>query len=268
MTLSASHTFSGCSFSETSSGNGIELLRFVTASFDSCDISNNVSDGVHINNSSPEFTGCTISDNTNSGVNCRKTAYPSFTGNTITGNRIGVSSDTGSSPNLGDDLYPDTGYNIITSNQVAAVANYNGPENPVYARRNWWGSAPPSGRIFMGHVLYGPFLTAPPDAEPRLDGDETVPKVLRLSQTSPNPFHPITTLSYDVPSGGSEIELTIYDTLGRRVATLVSGHCDAGTHLITWNGRDEANQKLASGIYFARMVAPGFASTRKMVLLK
>ncbi len=268
LTQSASHAFSRCSFSETSLGSGLDLFRYVTASFDSCAMSGNAVDGVYINNSSPEFTDCTIADNATNGVDCRKTACPAFTGNTITGNRIGVSSATGSSPNLGDDLYPDTGYNTITSNQMAAVANYNGSENPVYARRNWWGSAPPSGRIFMGHVLYGPFLTAPPDAEPRLDGGETIPSTFRLSQNSPNPFNPITTLSYDVPSGGSEIEVTIYNTLGRRVAILVSGHCDAGTHLITWNGRDAANQKLASGIYFARMVAPGFASTRKMILLK
>ncbi len=265
---SVEHTFSGCSFSETTSGSGVNIFKFTTAVFDSCSMSNNGEDGIYINNSSPEFIGCTIADNDDEGVDCAKTAYPAFTRNTITGNRTGVRSTTGSSPNLGDDLYPDTGYNIITGNQMAAVANYDGPENPVYARRNWWGSAPPSGRIFMGYVLYTPFLTAPPDQEPRLDGDEIPPSVFGLMQNSPNPFNPMTTLSYDVPSAGGEVEITVYNTLGRCVATLVSGHHDAGTYLITWNGRDEADRKLASGLYFARMVAPGFASTRKMLLLK
>jgi outer membrane protein assembly factor BamB len=268
LTASASHAFSGCSFSETNSGSGVDLSKFVTASFDSCGISGNATHGVCINNSSPEFTGCTIADNGADGVDCRKTASPRFTGNTITGNRTGVCSNTGSHPNLGDDMYPDTGYNIIAGNQMAAVANYGGPENPIYARRNWWGSAPPSGRIFIGHVLYEPFLTAPPEADLKLEGDEMLPSIFGLSQNSPNPFNPITTLSYDVPSQGGKVEITIYNTLGRRVAALVSGHHDAGTYLITWNGRDQANQKLASGIYFARMVAPGFASTTKMILLK
>lgn len=264
----AGHAFSECSFSETTSGSGVNIFKFTTAVFDSCSMSGNGEDGVYISNSSPEFTGCTIADNADEGVDCAKTAYPAFTRNTITANRVGVRSDTGSTPNLGDDLYPDTGYNTITGNQMAAVANYNGSENPVYARRNWWGSAPPSGRIFMGYVLYAPFLIVPPDQEPRLDGDEMLPLVFGLMQNSPNPFNPMTTLSYDVPSTGGEVDITVYNTLGRRVTTLVSGHHDAGTYLITWNGRDEADRKLASGLYFARMVAPGFASTRKMLLLK
>ncbi len=55
---------------------------------------------------------------------------------------------------------------------------------------------------------------------------------------------------------------------GRRTALLASGHRDAGRYTIVWDGCDESGRRVASGIYFARMVAPDYVTTRKMILLK
>jgi hypothetical protein len=62
--------------------------------------------------------------------------------------------------------------------------------------------------------------------------------------------------------------LRIYDALGRHVSTLVDGDLPPGRHQRTWNGTNNAGQRVATGVYFYRMTAPGFASTKKMVLLQ
>jgi hypothetical protein len=83
-----------------------------------------------------------------------------------------------------------------------------------------------------------------------------------LHPPSPNPFNPFTTLTYDLPAPG-RVTLTVYDTAGRPVATLVDGRQEVGTHTATFDGSD-----LPSGLYFARLQAGEFSQTRKLVLLK
>ena len=246
----------------------MEVYKFATARFDSCEVSDNALHGFSINNSTPVISDCTITGNAQSGAHCRKTAFPRFSRCTISGNRLGVHSDTGSTPNLGDDMYPETGHNSITGNQMAAVANYNGTENPVFARRNWWGAAPPTGRVFLGYVLWQPFLSAP-DGEPVMSVEvDEAPASFGLGQNVPNPFNPSTTLSFAVPAPGGNVRIAVYDVTGRRVALLASGHHDAGRYTIVWDGTDERGLRVASGTYFARMVTPDDVITRKMILLK
>lgn len=88
-----------------------------------------------------------------------------------------------------------------------------------------------------------------------------------LSENYPNPFNPATTVPYRL-STGSDVQLTVHDALGRRVATLASGHRPAGDHAAIWDGRDENGARLASGVYTARLVANGTTFTRHMLLLK
>lgn len=84
---------------------------------------------------------------------------------------------------------------------------------------------------------------------------------------NPNPFNPLTTIRYDVREKG-RVTLRIYDAAGRLVRTLFDGVNDAGSHSVTWDGRNNSGSAAASGIYFYRMAAPGFTRTRKMVLLR
>jgi M6 family metalloprotease-like protein len=89
-----------------------------------------------------------------------------------------------------------------------------------------------------------------------------------LSQNFPNPFNPTTTIHYDVKAGGGQVSLRVFDVSGRVVRTLVDGHQTEGARSITWNGTNDRGQSVASGIYFYRMMAPGFTETKKMVLLR
>lgn len=94
------------------------------------------------------------------------------------------------------------------------------------------------------------------------DVPEGGPLTFRLDQNSPNPFNPVTTISYSVPAE-SDVRLLLYSVDGRVVRTLVDDVKVPGVHAVTLNGAG-----LASGVYFCRMVAGEFVETRKMVLLK
>lgn len=88
-----------------------------------------------------------------------------------------------------------------------------------------------------------------------------------LGAPAPNPFNPSTTLSFTLRSTG-KAELAIYDVRGRRVKMLVSDTLDAGPHEATWIGRNDADEQVASGVYFARLKTPDGVKSRSLVLLK
>ncbi|HUU30027.1 MAG TPA: PQQ-binding-like beta-propeller repeat protein [archaeon] len=96
-----------------------------------------------------------------------------------------------------------------------------------------------------------------------------LPKVFSLSQNSPNPFNPSTTISYSVPEGHTMfVTLKVYDLRGRLVQTLVNELREASNYSVFWDGTDLSGRKVASGVYFYRLQAGEFTRTRKMVLLK
>jgi hypothetical protein len=100
-------------------------------------------------------------------------------------------------------------------------------------------------------------------------GVETVmPQPAALYQNVPNPFNPTTTIRFDVPEGGANTTLAIYDVGGRHVRTLVDKHMAAGTYYKDWDGSDANGNAVASGVYFYRLTAGNHALTRKAVLLK
>ena len=99
-------------------------------------------------------------------------------------------------------------------------------------------------------------------------GDETPALAFALRQNFPNPFNPITTIDYQVAAGGGMVRLSIFDVSGRLVRTLVDERQSEGVRSVIWNGTNDRGAPVASGIYFYRMQAPGFAETRKMVLLR
>lgn len=90
----------------------------------------------------------------------------------------------------------------------------------------------------------------------------SIPKRFILTQNYPNPFNPSTTIEYAIPTN-SFVRLEVFNSLGQLVKTLVNGEKNAGTYQIIFNGTN-----LASGVYFYRLSANGFVTTRKMVLTK
>jgi hypothetical protein len=83
----------------------------------------------------------------------------------------------------------------------------------------------------------------------------------------PNPFNPATTIKY-VISSAQTISLAIYDVRGRLVRTIESGARSSGPHTSLWNGRDDAGQAVASGVYYVRLAGENEMLTRKIVMLK
>jgi hypothetical protein len=98
--------------------------------------------------------------------------------------------------------------------------------------------------------------------------DPVIPDRFALRQNVPNPFNPTTVIGYDVPAGGGHVTLRIYDVAGRLVRTLVDGTQSAGVKNVMWQGENDRGARVATGVYFYRLTAPGFEQTRKMVLVQ
>ena len=91
---------------------------------------------------------------------------------------------------------------------------------------------------------------------------EPLPAEFRLLQNFPNPFNPSTTIRFEVPIL-VDVELRVYDALGREVNTLVRGQHLPGRYEIIFEPRT-----LASGVYFYRIRAGTYVATKKLVLLR
>ncbi len=89
-----------------------------------------------------------------------------------------------------------------------------------------------------------------------------LPKAISLFQNYPNPLNPTTIIEYTLPQR-SDVQITIYDLLGRKVTTLVSEAQEAGLKSVQW---DASN--VPSGMYFYQIRAGEYVQTRKMVVLK
>ena len=94
-----------------------------------------------------------------------------------------------------------------------------------------------------------------------------IPQDYALEQNYPNPFNAGTVIRFMVPTDGN-VKVDVYNILGRRVRTLVDEFRVAGTHQTDWDGRSEDGVDVSTGVYFYRITADRFSSTRKMVLLK
>ena len=93
------------------------------------------------------------------------------------------------------------------------------------------------------------------------------PSSFKLSQNSPNPFNPTTTIRYELFID-SFITLTVFDISGRKVIDLVNGYSQAGNYKIQWNAIDEYGQRMGAGLYFYSITTENISETKKMILLK
>jgi hypothetical protein len=92
--------------------------------------------------------------------------------------------------------------------------------------------------------------------------EAALPNGYALEQNMPNPFNPSTTINYSVPADG-QVKLTVYNSVGQEMATLVNDTRAAGTYAISLDAAD-----YSTGIYFYRLEAGGQTLMRKMTLLK
>jgi hypothetical protein len=94
------------------------------------------------------------------------------------------------------------------------------------------------------------------------NNNNEIPKSFALQQNYPNPFNPTTVIKYSIPQN-SAVKMTIYDMTGRAVKTLVNQNMSPGNYEVSF---DASN--IASGIYFYKLEAGSFVSTKKMTLIK
>jgi len=109
-----------------------------------------------------------------------------------------------------------------------------------------------------------PVNTDPPPP-PKLSAD--MPTEFNLGDAHPNPFNPETEISFSLPER-SQASLVIYNILGEKVKILVDQSMEAGVHTVHWNGKDQAGNPVASGIYFYKLTAGDLFLAKKMVLTK
>lgn len=88
-----------------------------------------------------------------------------------------------------------------------------------------------------------------------------------LGKNYPNPFNPETNISFSVKEE-SYVSLKVYNMRGQLVKTLISKNLQEGVHFTFWNGKDNSNKTVSSGIYFYKMDSKNYSSTRKMILMK
>jgi hypothetical protein len=97
--------------------------------------------------------------------------------------------------------------------------------------------------------------------------DLEVPSMYVIRGASPNPFNPVTTITYGAPAD-ARVRLAVYSVAGRLVRTLLDDEVSAGYSTVVWDGRDDGGVEVGSGVYFCRMEADGFQDVAKMVLMK
>ena len=102
-------------------------------------------------------------------------------------------------------------------------------------------------------------------SQPR--GISDVPATYALHQNFPNPFNPETVIYYDLAIR-SYVSISVFNLMGQKVATLIDKQMDTDSHSAVWNGEDDNQNSLASGVYLYRMEVDGFVQTRRLVLMR
>ncbi|MFH1755370.1 MAG: alpha amylase C-terminal domain-containing protein, partial [Candidatus Latescibacterota bacterium] len=95
----------------------------------------------------------------------------------------------------------------------------------------------------------------------------TRPFINRLDASFPNPFNPTTTIRFSLAES-QHATIRIYDVSGRLVRTLINGVRPRGLQEVKWDSRNDQGVGVSSGVYFYRLIVPGYSKTKKMVLIK
>ena len=99
------------------------------------------------------------------------------------------------------------------------------------------------------------------------ENDTLLPETVVLNPNYPNPFNPVTSISFSLPNT-MNVELTVYNLQGQKVKTLLSGVQNAGVYQVTWDSTDENGTKVTSGVYICQIIAESQREIRKMSLIK
>ncbi|MDD1709271.1 MAG: T9SS type A sorting domain-containing protein, partial [Methanoregulaceae archaeon] len=138
---------------------------------------------------------------------------------------------------------------------AAAISGLNHPNVTSLARDD-------EGYLYAGTDGGGVYRSTQAIVVGVKDGNSSVPLAFQLSQNYPNPFNPTTVIRYQVPTI-SDVNLVVYDILGRVVSVLVNEKQSPGTYDVSFNATG-----LSSGVYLYRLTAGSMVVTKRMVILK
>jgi len=129
-----------------------------------------------------------------------------------------------------------------------------------------WGIGACAG-MYCVPPVNGPFTMTIKENVLSLDGDKQLPAAFNLQQNYPNPFNPVTSINYQLASD-AHVTLTIYDIMGQKIRTVVNEEQSAGFRAAIWDGKDNFNNSVSSGVYLYRLHAGNYIQTRKMILMR
>ncbi|MDD3050137.1 MAG: FlgD immunoglobulin-like domain containing protein [Candidatus Cloacimonetes bacterium] len=173
-----------------------------------------------------------------------------------------------------DELDTDTGINLMTSQDgISRVIAYSNENYRVITSSFVFGSlidteSSTKTDLMIRYLNYLADITVETD-----NSAIPVPAGLYL-KNYPNPFSSsgtarsaVTKFSFEIKNG-QWTELVVFNLKGQLVKTLYSGNLNAGKHEIAWDGKDDNNQNISSGVYFYRLKSGVHSETKKMLLLK
>ena len=224
---------------------------------------------------SPHIVNNIITNNTaagnGGGITCEYNVTASIDSCVISyNNGAGIFCRVGGDPIIHYNNIINTGYGVFNAD----------PSVMVDAKHNWWGhdsgpyhaTANPSGQgsAVSDYVDFDPWLTSPGIEE------FNIPIPVRLFlQVSPNPFRNLTDIRYQISDNGNKsttdvnAELGIYDIAGRLVKSFPVQSSVIGHQLsVKWDGTDQLNRQLASGVYFIKLTVAASSTTRKVLLVR
>jgi hypothetical protein len=171
--------------------------------------------------------------------------------------------------------------NNIYSNGQYGI--YNNTSTTITGEYNWWGD--PSGpyhptlnpgglgNAVSGYVDFDPWLYDSVYWQLGITENKTTAPLICNLQVTPNPFSKLTTVNFSIERSAESdlggMELKIYDVSGR----LVRNFCSAMPHApcamqISWDGTDQSNRKLGSGVYFVTLCSGEYSETKKVLLAR
>jgi hypothetical protein len=157
------------------------------------------------------------------------------------------------------DLDQDGKVNLVVQSDSPVVTVFDLSNVPYNAVEQPW-------PMFRHNRRKNGYFT-PPSALDAGDPPAT-PSAAALHAARPNPFAPRVSLPFDVPAGGGDVRVRVFDVKGRVARTLADGHFPAGRFEISWDGRTETGMRLAPGVYFARVEIGAQAFVQKVTMVE
>jgi parallel beta-helix repeat protein len=194
--------------------------------------------------------------------------YPSGVGNLYWGfNRKDDECDTFF--NISQNPYSENGYHCINAgdNNASGLVSFDFDGNPRIVDE----FVDIGAYEYQGGSKGGNAKIASSDTNSnKLHLPAETPKEFGLSQSYPNPFNPTAVIEFTIGSDhpSNHITLKVYNITGQLVKTLVDEEKSLGTYTVTWDGRNNSNEEVASGIYFYELKSNNLKETKRMVLIK